>query len=200
MLHGQGQGYGGRGGNLLEEDEEDDFVDAQEIIQAQQHQASTPHHLGSSIPAGIRNKSVGRNSAENNLRNTVEELHLENASLKEALDKVSKRLHAFEMNSQSSHLALAQSMRLQRPGSPINLSSSTAGIAAGKAIESDDFLKRRNKELEEQVGELTRRLGSMERDYDKLQQTVEKYRERWEKLKAGAKARREAQAQSRGEE
>ena len=199
MLHGQGQGYGGRG-SLLEEDEEDDFVDAQEIIQAQHQVSSASHHLGSSIPAGIRNKSAGRNNAENNLRNTVEELHLENSSLKEALDKVSKRLHAFEMNSQSSHLALAQSMRLQRPGSPINLSSSTAGIPAGKATESDDFLKRRNRELEEQVAELTKRLGNMESDYDKLQQTVEKYRERWEKLKAGAKARREAQGQSRGEE
>ncbi|KAK3997412.1 hypothetical protein QBC44DRAFT_315991 [Cladorrhinum sp. PSN332] len=178
------------GGGIEDEDEED-FVDAQEII----HQASAL--AGASIPAGIRNRGQKNQvPPEKGLRNMVEELHLENASLKEALDKVSKRLHAFEMNSQSSHMALAQSIRFQRPGSPM----SSSGMVHGGAGGGDEALKRKNKELEEQVSELNTRLGGMEKDYDKLQQTVEKYRERWEKLKAGAKARREAQGQSKGEE
>jgi len=58
---------------------------------------------------------------------------------------------------------------------------------------ADEAIKRRNRELEEQMASMVQKMGSMEKDYDKLQQTVDKYRERWEKLKAGAKARREAQ-------
>ncbi|KAK4160783.1 hypothetical protein QBC43DRAFT_110991 [Cladorrhinum sp. PSN259] len=177
-------------GGILEEEEEEDFVDAQEII----HQATAS--AGSSVPAGIRNRGEkSQVPTEKGLLNMVEELHMQNASLKEALDKVSKRLHAFEMNSQSSHMALAQSIRFQRPGSPMS-SSGLHGVSGG-----DELLKRRNRELEEQVNDLTKRLGTMEKDYDKLQGTVEKYRERWEKLKAGAKARREAQGlgQSREE-
>jgi hypothetical protein len=120
----------------------------------------------------------------------VEELHVENASLKDVLDKLSKRLHAFELNSQSSHLALAQSLRLQRPGenNPMSSSSSAAGGVTG-----EDALRRRNRELEEQMGEMVKRMESLEQDHLKLQVTLEKYRDRWEKLKAGAKARREAQ-------
>lgn len=154
--------------DLGDDQDEDDFVDARE--------SQAP------MLPGLR-KRAGKSRSERELQNVVEELHTENASLKEMLDKLSKRLHAFELNSQSAHLALAQSVRLQRPGSPM---SSSGGPA-------DEAIKRRNRELEEQMASMVQKMGSMEKDYDKLQQTVDKYRERWEKLKAGAKARREAQ-------
>ncbi|KAK4221474.1 hypothetical protein QBC38DRAFT_449135 [Podospora fimiseda] len=177
-------------GNGLDDEDEDDFVDAQEII----HQAS----VGASVPAGIRNRGQKNQvPLEKGLRNQVDELNLENASLKEALDKVSKRLHAFEMNSQSSHMALAQSIRFQRPGSPMSTSGMVHG---GGGAAAEEAWRKKNKELEEQVKELTKRLVAMEKDYDKLKDTVEKYRDRWEKLKAGAKARRELQGQSKGED
>ncbi|KAJ4294827.1 hypothetical protein N0V88_005061 [Collariella sp. IMI 366227] len=89
-------------------DDEDDFVDARES----QVPPSSPTFR----------KRLGRSKSEKDLRNVIEELHLENASLKDVLDKLSKRLHAFELNSQSSHLALAQSLRMQRPGSPLSSS------------------------------------------------------------------------------
>ncbi|KAK3390285.1 hypothetical protein B0H63DRAFT_465185 [Podospora didyma] len=165
--------------------EDDDFVDARES------QAALPP-----ISPSFR-KRLGRNRTEKDLQNVIEELHLENSSLKEMLDKLSKRLHAFELNSQSSHLALAQSLRLQRPGSPTTMSSSVGLIAApGVPTAAEEALKKRNKELEEQLATAIKQITLRETDYDRLQQTVDKYRDRWEKLKAGAKARRDTQNQA----
>jgi hypothetical protein len=161
-------------------EEDDDNEDEDDFVDARESQAPAS-------PTSSR-KRAPRPRSDKELRNMIEELHLENASLKDVLDKVSKRLHAFELNSQSSHLALAQSLRLQRPGSPLSSSEvSGSGAAAG-----EDALRRRNRDLEEQMGEMVKQMETLERDHLKLQLTVEKYRERWEKLKAGAKARKEA--------
>ncbi|KAL2135736.1 hypothetical protein VTI74DRAFT_7106 [Chaetomium olivicolor] len=163
-----------RGGtdDLDDNEDEDDFVDARES-----QAPSSPTFR----------KRLGKSKSEKELRNVIEELHLENASLKDVLDKVSKRLHAFELNSQSSHLALAQSLRMQRPGSPL----SSSGVSGGGT--GEEALRRRNQELEEQMSEMVKRMESLQEDHLRLQVTVEKYRATWKKLKAGAKARREAQ-------
>ncbi|KAB5535203.1 hypothetical protein GE09DRAFT_1063280 [Coniochaeta sp. 2T2.1] len=175
--------HGGDAENLADLDE-DDFVDARE----------------SQVPLSpALRKRLGNGKSAQNLANTVEELHLENQSLKEMLDKLSKRLHAFEINSQSSHLALAQSLRFQRPGSPMSSSGGGSGKAepvGGGGVE--EALRQRNRELEEQMALTAQRMEVLEQDYAKLQQTVEKYRDRWEKLKAGAKARREGQGSKEG--
>jgi len=165
--------HGGHGEHLEDPDEED-FVDARE--------SQAP------LSPALR-KRLGKDKSDKSLQNAVEELHLENTSLKEMLDRLSKRLHAFEINSQSSHLALAQSLRLQRPGSPM----SSSGGAGAKAEPGDEAIKRRNRELEEQLAVSAQRMDVLEKENAKLQQTLEKYRDRWEKLKAGAKARREGQ-------
>jgi hypothetical protein len=157
-------------------EDDDDFVDARE----------------SQAPSSPTRKRLVRTRSEKDLRNVVEELHLENASLKDVLDKVSKRLHAFELNSQSSHLALAQSLRLRRPGSPLSASE----VAGASPATTEEALRGRNRELEEQLAEMVQRMQNLEKDHLKLEVTVEKYRERWEKLKAGAKARRVAQDQA----
>lgn len=130
-------------------------------------------------------KRLGGDKSDKKAHNVIEELHLENAHLKEMLDKVSKRLHAFEIGSQSSHLALAQSLRMNRPSSPM---SSSGG---GGKNEVDEALKRRNRELEEELAQAVSRIDGLEREQGKMLVTLEKYRERWEKLKAGAKARRD---------
>ncbi|KAH8884801.1 hypothetical protein GQ53DRAFT_378971 [Thozetella sp. PMI_491] len=160
-------------GDGLEEPDEDDFVDARE--------SQGP------LSPGLRRQRPGRTQTEREQQNVIEELHLENASLKEMLDKLSKRLHAFELNSQSSHLALAQSIRLGRPGSPL---SGSGGAADSKA---EDTLRSKNQALEDQLAEMMKNMQALEKEYEKTLATVEKYRDRWEKLKAGAKARREAQ-------
>jgi uncharacterized coiled-coil protein SlyX len=160
------------------EDDEDDFVDARE----------TPVPLSPSA-----RRRVGKARTEKELNNTIEELHLENKSLKDMLDKLSKRLHAFEACAQNSSLALAESMRLIRPGSPL---SSGGTPLPGKGAPSslvEEALRKRNQELEEQLAASMQRMEGLEQELYKMQRTLAKYREKWEKLKAGAKARRDAQ-------
>ncbi|CRK26038.1 hypothetical protein BN1723_003363, partial [Verticillium longisporum] len=122
---------------------------------------------------------------------TAEELAMENKSLKDVLDKLSRRLHAFEASAQNSSLALAESMRFRRPTSP--LATSAGGPPSGPGIEDTTALKAKNKELEEQMALTVQRIEALEKENQKMERTLAKYREKWEKLKAGAKARREAQ-------
>lgn len=146
--------------------DDDDFFDASE----------TPVPLS----PGARRKGPARNPTDKELRNTVEELSLENKSLKEMLDNVSKRLHAFEVSSQHSAMALAESYRFMRPGS--------LGSRAG-----DEAARKRALEAEEQLAAAAKQVERLEKDNRKMQKTLDKYRNKWVMLKAGAKARREAQ-------
>lgn len=129
-------------------------------------------------------RRVGRSQNERDLYNVIEELNTENQSLKGMLDKVTKRLHAFEASAQHSRLAMVDSMRLARPGSPMSQS--------GSAQATDETLKRRNRELEEELAAASQHFEILEKENKHLKRTVDKYREKWEALKAGAKARREA--------
>ncbi|KAK8052029.1 hypothetical protein PG993_003414 [Apiospora rasikravindrae] len=164
-------------GRVAEELDEDDFVDAKE----------------SQIPSspGLRRKT-GKTASERELSNVVEELYLENKSLKDALDQQSKRLHAFELMSQNSGMRLAESMRLMRPGSP-------PGPSAGRSGSGDDLLKKRNLELEEQLLLHTKQMEELQKDYNKARANLVRYREKWDQLKAGAKARRAGGAQGSSE-
>ncbi|KAM3071734.1 hypothetical protein ACMFMG_009603 [Clarireedia jacksonii] len=82
--------------------EDDDFVDARE----------TPMPVS---PSKVNKSSNNRRSAGRNAGTRNEELEIENAELKGVIDKMSRRLHAFEMAAQNSSLALRESMRLMRP-------------------------------------------------------------------------------------
>ncbi|KAK3688068.1 hypothetical protein B0T22DRAFT_143656 [Podospora appendiculata] len=171
-------------------DGEDDFVDAQES------QSTLP------LSPAFRKRLGTKPRTERDLQTVIEELHLENASLKEMVDKLSKRLHAFELNSQSSHLALAQSLRFQRPASPL---SAAPPPAAPPPAADEALWRKRSKEAEDQLSAAVARAVSLEKDnaalrqgMEKLEQNLERYREKWKDLKAGAKARREAQGQGQG--
>lgn len=159
-------------GNLPEnlEDDDDDFVDARE--------GPMP------ISPGAKRR-LGRPRGDRDLNNTIEELYTENKSLKTMIDKLTKRLHAFEASAQTSAMALAESYRLMRPGSP------TASPHLGKP--ADEALRKKNQEVEEQLAAAMKQMERLEKDNRKMQKTLDKYREKWEVLKAGAKARREAQ-------
>jgi hypothetical protein len=178
-------------------EDEDDFVDARETP-LPAHLLRAPSSLvGNAVHPSVRAR-LSSAKTERDVQNVVEELCMENASLKDMLDKVSKRLHAFEVNSQSSGLALAQSLRLNRPGSP--LSNSGDATAAGTGLRSggggaaadEAALRRKNLELEDQLAAVAKRMEALEKDYGRSQVTLERYRDKWEKLKAGAKARRES--------
>ncbi|KAI9167107.1 hypothetical protein HJFPF1_03231 [Paramyrothecium foliicola] len=165
----EASGFGGSAHSR--DDDDDDFVDARE----------TPAPLS---PGAKRR--VGRARTERELNNTIEELCLENKSLKDMLDKLTKRLHAFEASAQNSAMALAESYRVMRPGSPLSGGGNSSRL-------SDDAAKRKMQEVEEQLAAATKHIERLEKDNRKMQRTLEKYREKWETLKAGAKARREAQ-------
>lgn len=152
---------------LAGNDDEDDFVDARDGPSA-------------STSSGAKQR-IGRGRTDKELTNTVEELYTENQTLKVSLDKLTKRLHAFEASAQN----MAESYRLMRPGSPLATTSSAASASGSKSRES-----------EEEFAALRKQVERLERDNKKMQRTLEKYREKWETLKAGAKARR---AQGGGE-
>ena len=109
---------------------------------------------------------------------TMEELQLENEGLRSLLDNVTRRLFEFEMGAQSSSMALHQSIKASLRQSP---AASVAGGADAEKVEK----------LEEQMKQGKKELERMGRENEKLKGVVGRYRERWEKLKEGARVRRE---------
>ncbi|KAJ9136458.1 MIT-like protein [Pleurostoma richardsiae] len=164
--------------DIIGEVDEEDFVDARE----------SPLPLS---PAA--KKRVGKGRTDRDFSNAIEELSTENASLKDMLDKVTKRLHAFEATAQTSRLALAESMRFMKPGSPL---SSSGGGGTGPTQAADEVLRKKNRELEEELAAAAKHMEALEKEYAHAQRNLGKYRDKWDKLKAGAKARREAQGSS----
>ncbi|KXJ92273.1 hypothetical protein Micbo1qcDRAFT_233558 [Microdochium bolleyi] len=197
--------------------DDDDFVDAREsqapdspggLVRKRVSGpgAATSSSSSSAAAAAAALSARSRSRAEKDLSNVVEELRLENKSLKDMLDKLSKRLHAFESMSQNSGMRLAESMRLMRPGSPgsgggqqqqqqlLQTAKPTVATSDGEAA----ALTRKNRELEEQLSLAAKRMEQLEKDYNQARANLGRYRERWEQLKAGAKARRGAAAAAAG--
>lgn len=112
---------------------------------------------------------------------TMEELQLENEALRALADNVCRRLLEFEMGAQTSSLALQRSIRAMQGSSGTGHAGATDNDAnSGKITE-----------LEGQLAKLKREAERMEKENEKLKNVVVRYRERWEKIKEGAKARRE---------
>ena len=143
----------------------DEFVDARE-------------NPGDGSPVMSR-KGGGKASGGKNL----EELQLENESLRAVLDEMSRRLWQFEMGAQMGSVALHQSIRASlnrnNSGSP-PASVAGAGGAEGRLAGLEDEMLKTKKEVE--------RMG---RENEKLKGVVGRYRERWEKLKEGARTRQQ---------
>lgn len=151
------------GANVNEEHLDDEFVDARETPQP-------------ASPMLNRRPKPGTK--------TMEELTLENEALRALADHLSRRLLEFEMGAQTSSLALQRSIRAMQ---------SPAASQAGGTRERDR--ERENEprvvQLEDQVRAMEREVERMGRENDKLKGVVGRYRERWEKLKEGARVRRE---------
>ncbi|MCJ1320433.1 hypothetical protein MMC15_005772 [Xylographa vitiligo] len=142
-------------------DEDDSFVDAPE--------QPPSSGAGRSRPPG---------SAK-----TMEELQVENETLKAVAIDLGDRLRAFEMGAQRSSMALHMSVRaMQSP------SGSTAQVksAEGRAVGEQEA---RVRELEEEVRSVRKEMKRLVRENTKLVSVVERYRERWEILKDGARER-----------
>ena len=175
---------------------EDDFVDAQStILPTGPPSRFTRHHRGGP-PSDSEAKVNGK---------TMEELALENQALKHLSDTLSKRLHVFEMSSQTASAAMAQSIRSLHVGrSPLMSPENSRGRASGKGGDSaagagadDALLARRITDLEEILRRSDARAKKKDDENAKLKETITKYREKWDSLKAGAKARRERERDTR---
>ena len=148
----------------------DEFVDARE----------TP---GPPSPQLLRGNKRSGSGAGLSTTKTMEELHYENENLRDVLDKTTRRLWEFEMGAQVSSTALHQSIRASLKQSP-----ATSVVATG--VNNGDIETRLAK-LEEEVREGKKEVERLGRENEKLRGVVGRYRERWEKLKEGARSRRE---------
>lgn len=165
---------------MFADPEEDDFVDARETPMPVSPSASRRGR-----PISPTSSRSGKKPTSKDLENKIEELGIENQSLKGVVDKLSKRLHAFEMSAQQSSMALQESMRMMRDMSPAPLSRESSGTGG------DEVLKKRVLELEEHVNLGGKEIERLGKENEKLKTVVTRYRERWEKLKEGAKTRRD---------
>ncbi|KAG9240896.1 hypothetical protein BJ878DRAFT_570650 [Calycina marina] len=161
--------------------EEDDFVDAQE----------TPMP-----PSPSSSRTKFKRFSGKQLENKVEELGMENSSLKLVVDKLSKRLHTFEMSAQNNSMALQESMRLIRESSPVGRTPPIPRVNSSV----DEGLKSRVVELEEKLKVGAKEAELLWEENKTLREAVKRYRERWERLKAGAKTRREGNGGKKDDE
>lgn len=126
---------------------------------------------------------------------TMEELALENTVLKRTTNDMARRLMTFEFNAQNSSAALAQSIRslhLSPVTTPENSRGKTIAASGGHSNDAAARMaQKRIEELEEVLRKYDRKLNKREDENAKLKETIARYREKWEGLKAGAKARRE---------
>lgn len=209
LNHAGNQTHGGVPSPIIEEEERsfdgEEFVDANEEpappspTTTRSGRRARPGSAGSLAAA----TEFGKGGTGPGGRKTMEELELENAMMRQLLDKLSKRLHMWEASSQSQSLALAQSFRAHRP--PAGSGPSSHPHAVGHAADPSQ-MEQRLRDLENQVVCLTRDKELLEREQEKVSRENEKllsvlgrYREKWEVLKAGARGRRERGAAGNGE-
>jgi hypothetical protein len=126
----------------------------------------------------------------------MEELVLENKALRHITDSLTNRLHMFEISSQTSTAALAQSIR-SIPKSPM-LTPETSRKAKSRGELGETSVAggggdERVAELEAILRKSDAVARKKEAENAKLRETLKGYRERWEDLKSNARARRQGQ-------
>ena len=118
-------------------------------------------------------------------RKTMEEVMLENEVMKTLADHLTRRLQEFEMGAQTSTQVLQRSLK----ASIVAQTSSAEGGESAKIAQLEEELKALRKEMD--------RRG---RENEKLKEVVNGYREKWEKLKEGARGRMVGERRDRDEE
>jgi len=162
-------------------DEDELFVDASETPHSEQH-GHRQQSLRSRRVAGKITNSNGK---------TLEELTVENESLKHVAIDLGDRLRAFEMGAQRSSMALHMSMRAMQSPTASAAIGRVGGVEAKAAVSGEGVSgqEARTRELEEEVRSARKEMKRLVRENQKLQGVVDRYRERWEILKDGARER-----------
>ncbi|KAF2270043.1 hypothetical protein CC78DRAFT_528549 [Lojkania enalia] len=218
----------------------EEFVDARENIGPPSPTLPRrPRSKGSSGVTPARTIAAGRGTG----LKTMEELQLENETLRSVLDKQAKRLIMWETTSQSSYNALAQSFRArgglnkhlsdpsalvqalaagnvtplpsppapsippqyQSPSSTSDPPTRDSPVSPSPSRDSDrEKDKQRIKELEDLLASQSSRLDALEAEKEDLArlnekngQVIGRYREQWEKLKAGARKKEQERREKR---
>lgn len=167
----------------------DDFVDASSQILPQPPVPSLLSAQQSGNTADIE-KWAGMVKYQGK---TLEELHLENQILRQNSNELAKRLFVFESAAQEARLAQSiRGMQLSPITTPENSRGKMISVSGGHSTDGGlRMAQARIQELEDALKKNDRRLVKREEENAKLKDTLGKYREKWEGLKAGAKARRE---------
>ena len=199
----------------------DEFVDAQESVGPSSPTSSRRPRSRSSTGQVTAQRTIpaGRGTG----LKTLEELALENETLKSLVDKQAKRIQMWETNSQNQFNALAQSFRA-RP--PARLSSDPNALSHALSIgsnatpalpsppipgshpqspgASDPATAKRIADLEAQLAAQAHRMedlsstnAQLARQNEKDKQVIGRYREQWEKLKAGARKKEQERRERR---
>lgn len=171
----------------ISEDTIDKFVDAREMPSSS---ASASPEISKDRQS--RKQSKGQDPVTKTVGGkSMEELYLENQTLRNISDNLSKRLHMWEVNAQSSSAALQQSLR--------SLGNHPRGSSPGKPPLDGlpEGIDKTVADLEEVARKAEADKERYRRESEKLKDVVERYRDRWEKLKEGARARKEGQGLSR---
>lgn len=223
------------GSSSMKGSSHEEFVDARETVgPPSPTKARRPSSRGTSSAnmTAQRNIPAGRGAG---IR-TMEELALENETLKSVIDKQAKRIQMWELNSQNSFNALAQSFRARGPGSratsdpntlahmistqganvlpalpspPLPSLPSSPGIdatAAAAATMNQDAAKR-IADLEAMLARQTAKMNDLMTNNEQLAkqnernaQVLGRYREQWEKLKAGARKKEQERREKKAVE
>ncbi|MCJ1410847.1 hypothetical protein MMC19_004933 [Ptychographa xylographoides] len=183
---------------------DDEFVDARE----QPPQPGSPGFERFRVPPALIGSGASKDvvtggqgetgtakKAKEPAQLTEEELRLENRILRQATDKLSQRLQAFEMGAQRSSMALHMSYRaIQSPSASVAISpgkilpaEKTGGEPSPSSTNGEQ--ESRVRELEEELRGTRKEMKRLVRENQKLVGVVERYRERWEMLKDGARER-----------
>jgi hypothetical protein len=220
-LHSIDEGSGSMKGSSHEE-----FVDAREDVGPPS--PTKARHARKNSGSGVtpqRTIAAGRGKG----LKTMEELALENEKLRELVDSQAKRIQMWELNSQNSFNALAQSFRARGPSrlssdpnallsaipalpSPLIPTSqpTSPGPAPSQTDQptsprSDVDTARRITELEASLANQTAKANDLMRNNEKLArqnekngQVIGRYRDQWEKLKAGARKKEEERREEVG--
>lgn len=205
------------GSGSLKGSSHEEFVDARESVgPPSPTKARRPRSRGNTGPGVTAQRSIpaGRGSG----LKTLEELALENETLKTVIDKQAKRIQMWELNSQNSFNALAQSFRARGgsdrassdpqalaralaqgggahgipalpsppiPGhAPHHPSSPSADAETAKAIAD---LKAQLANQTAKITDLMSNNEQLAKQNERNSQVLGRYREQWEKLKAGAR-------------
>ncbi|KAL6704209.1 hypothetical protein ACN47E_008466 [Coniothyrium glycines] len=218
------------GSGSLKGSSHEEFVDARETVgPPSPTKARRPHSRGTSSTGVTTHRSIpaGRGAG----LKTMEELALENDTLKSVIDKQAKRIQMWELNSQNSFNALAQSFRARGPSSSSRNTSDPSALAHALSQGSnamslpsppilpthpssplaeahpDAAAAQRIADLEALLAAQTAKVDDLMTNNEHLAkqnerntQVLGRYREQWEKLKAGARKKEQERRERKGAE